>query len=83
METIYNKADSFEIEGITIELISENMYDEVYNTFYIIDNYFYCLGDEPIDIQTAIMAYENFFDIKLADSKVDKLYKDYLNENFR
>lgn len=83
METVYNKTNKFLIDGIEIELVSENISEDIFNTYYIIDGVIYCLGNEEPDIQAAILSYENFFNVKLSDLKIDNLYKEYLNENFR
>ncbi len=75
MNIIYNKCSKYQIEGIDIELVCEDRM-----AHYIIDSNIYCLGDEPDDIQTAIMAYEQFFDVRLSDSKVNELYCNYLDQ---
>jgi hypothetical protein len=77
METLKNESVVFTIEGIEVELISEEI-NEGYNTYYMIDSNLYCLGDEPPDIQTAIQAYEHFFNVKLSDSKIDIFFKQHI-----
>jgi|LakMenEpi03Aug12_release.lakeMendotaPanAssembly.Ray.scaffolds.fasta_scaffold865035_2 hypothetical protein len=77
METLKNESVVFTIEGIEVELISEEI-NEGYNTYYMIDSNLYCLGDEPPDIQTAIQAYEHFFNVKLSDSKIDNFFKQHI-----
>jgi len=75
MEILHNETIVFTINDIQIELISEEITEDYFNTYYMIDTEIYCLGNEPPDIATAIMAYENFFNEKLPDSKVHALYE--------
>lgn len=76
MEILKNEAVVFTIEGIDVELISEEVNDG-FNTYYSIDSNIYCLGDEPPDIQTAIQAYEHFFNVKLSDSKINSFFEQF------
>lgn len=79
-EIVYNGCSKYQIDGIEIEIISENISDDVCNTYYSIDNFVYCIGDEPDDIQAAIVAYEHFFNIKLSEEKLSNLYHSYLEK---
>jgi len=75
---VYNKTIKFEIDGIEIELVGEKYSNDCMITHYIIDNHIFLLGEEPPDIQSAIQAYERFFNVKLSDSKVHQLFTDQL-----
>lgn len=76
-EIVLDNCSKYDINGIVVELVSESN-EDIKNTYYMIDNCIYCLGDEDVDICTAIMGYEHFFNIKLSDSELQKFYSQYL-----
>lgn len=76
-EIVHNICSKYDINGILIELVSESN-EDVKNTYYIIDDCIYCLGNEEVDICTAIMGYEHFFNVRLTDSELEKFYSQYL-----
>lgn len=77
-EVIYNKCSKYNIEGFDIEIVSEQISDDIVNTYAIVDNIIYCLGNEEDDVQAAIFTYESLFAVKLTDSQITKIYNQEL-----
>lgn len=86
MNILQNNNSKYVIKDIIVEFCSDefffkiesekNLYEVIFNTVAIIDNFHYLyLGDVIPDAQLAIKAFEKIFETKLSEEEVIDFYQ--------
>jgi hypothetical protein len=76
MEEIYKDAVTFNILGKEMDFFKTDK-DSEYPNFVVIetDKKYYYLGAEEINIESALFAYQDFFNVVLTEKQIEEIVK--------